>query len=136
MEEQIYPGHRWHFAISRMVMAAKARGMLAIDAPYGNFQDTDGLRRSAAIACALGCDGKWAIHPAQIDTINRTFTPSLEEIERAAKVLAAFQQADANQRGAMAVEGRMVDQATLRLARRLYAQAQDLGLAPEGYTQK
>ncbi len=127
-EEMIYPGHRWHFALSRMIMAAKARGLLAIDAPYGNFKDAAGLDRSAAMACALGCDGKWAIHPGQIDGINRVFTPSKTDIALAKKVLDAFAEATSRGRGAVAVEGRMVDQATVRLARRLYDHAEYLKL--------
>lgn len=127
-EADIYPGHRWHFAISRMVMAAKANGLLAIDAPYGNFKDPEGLNRAAVMACALGCDGKWAIHPSQIDTINQVFSPSEVDIQRAAKVLQAARDAQTQGRGAVAVDGRMVDQATVRLARQLFAHARQLGL--------
>ncbi len=127
-EEEIYPGHRWHFAMSRIVMAAKASDVMAIDAPYGNFRDASGLARAAGMACALGCDGKWAIHPAQIDTLNRVFTPSREDVERAARIIAADDAARHEGRGAVAVDGRMVDQATVRLARRLQAQARHLGL--------
>lgn len=125
-EEELYPGHRWHFALSRMVMAAKANGLLAIDAPYGNFKDPEGLRRSAVMACALGCDGKWAIHPGQIDVINQVFSPSMEDIERAKKVLDAYSAAATSGRGAVAVEGRMVDRATHRLAEQLWAHARHL----------
>jgi malyl-CoA/(S)-citramalyl-CoA lyase len=127
-EEEIYPGHRWHFAVSRIVMAAKARGLQAIDAPYGYFKDAAGLERSARMACALGCDGKWAIHPGQIDTINRIFTPSEEDIARAGRILEAAHAARAAGKGAVAVEGRMVDQATVGLARRVWEQARALGL--------
>ncbi len=127
-ETEIYPGHRWHFAMSRMVMAAKANGLLAIDAPYGNFKDSDGLKHGAATACALGYDGKWAIHPDQIDIINQTFSPSSEDIERARKVLEAHHQATIQGLGAVAVDGRMVDQATVRLAGLLWEQAHHLGL--------
>jgi citrate lyase beta subunit len=127
-EEALYPGHRWHFALSRMVMAAKAHGLMAIDAPFGNFKDADGLIRSAAMACAIGCDGKWAIHPGQIDGINEVFTPSPSDVELAVKVLSAFDGDESHGRGAVAVEGRMVDQATLRLARQLVAQARHLKL--------
>lgn len=127
-EEELYPGHRWHFALSNMVMHAKAGGGLAIDAPYGNFKDLDGLRRSAVMACALGCDGKWAIHPSQIDIINEVFTPSQEEIALAAKVIEANTLAKSEGRGAIAVEGRMVDQATVRLATKLWEQAKYLRL--------
>ncbi len=127
-EEEIYPGHRWHFALSRLVMAAKANGLMAIDAPYGNFKDPEGLKRAAAMTCAIGCDGKWAIHPGQIEIINQMFSPSSEDIQRALKVIKASDEAKAQGRGAVAVEGRMVDQATVRLARQLYAQAEYLGL--------
>lgn len=127
-EADIYPGHRWHFALSRMVMAAKANNLLAIDAPYGNFKDNDGLQRSAIMAGALGCDGKWAIHPNQLEDINRIFSPSTEDIDRAVTILQAARRAQQQSRGAIAVDGRMIDQATVRLAQRLYDQAFQLGL--------
>jgi malyl-CoA/(S)-citramalyl-CoA lyase len=127
-EEELYPGHRWNFALSRLVMAAKAHGCLAIDAPYGNFKDPEGLRRSAVMSCALGCDGKWAIHPGQIDIINEVFTPSKEDIELASRVLEADAQAASEGRGAVALDGRMIDQATVRMARQLREQARHLGL--------
>ena len=127
-EEEIYPGHRWNFEMSRIVMAAKAHGLLAIDAPYGNFKDPIGLQRSAALACALGYDGKWAIHPDQIDIVNQVFSPSKEDVDRAVKVLAAHKKAREEGLGAVAVAGRMVDQATVRLAKQLYEQAKYLKL--------
>ncbi len=127
-EDEIYPGHRWNYAISRIVMAAKARGIMAIDAPYGNFKDNEGLTRSAQLACALGCDGKWAIHPGQLDIINQIFSPTQEDIERARKVIEAHNRANEDDRGAVAVDGRMVDNATVRLAQRMWAQADALNL--------
>jgi malyl-CoA/(S)-citramalyl-CoA lyase len=127
-EEELYPGHRWHFAMSRLVMAAKAHGLMAIDAPYGNFKDTSGLRRAAVMAAALGCDGKWAIHPEQLDTINAVFTPAPADIERARRVIAAYTEAQAAGRGAVSVDGRMVDRASLRLAQQLWEQARHLKL--------
>jgi len=127
-EEDIYPGHRWNFAMSRMVMAAKAGDLLAIDAPYGNFRDPEGLRRATAMSCALGFDGKWAIHPAQIDIINDMFSPSEEDIERAGRIIEAAREAEKKGQGAVAVDGRMVDQATVRLARQVWEQAVHLKL--------
>lgn len=127
-EEELYPGHRWHYPLSQMVMAAKAHGAMAIDAPYGNFKDAEGLRKAAVMSCALGCDGKWAIHPAQVDVINEVFTPAAEEIALAQKVLAANERAISTGKGAIAVEGRMVDQATVRMAQQLCSQAGHLGL--------
>ncbi|MFZ0728198.1 MAG: CoA ester lyase [Desulfobacterales bacterium] len=127
-EEELYPGHRWHFAMSRLVMAAKARGLMAIDAPYGNFKDGPGLRRSAVMAGALGFDGKWAIHPEQLDTINTVFSPAPADIDRARRVIQAYEEAQAAGRGAVAVDGRMVDRATVRLAQQLWEQARYLKL--------
>ena len=127
-EDDIYPGHRWHFPLSRIVMAAKANGLLAIDAPYGNFKDREGLERSAAMAAALGFDGKWVIHPGQIETVNTVFAPSAEDIARAEKVIAAHKEAVKHGRGAVAIDGRMVDNATIRLARQLWQTARHLGL--------
>ena len=128
MEKDIYPGHRWNFVMSRIVMAAKAHGLLAIDAPYGHFKDIDGLRQAASTACALGFDGKWAIHPNQIEVINSVFSPTPADIDRARKVLDANDQAKAEGRGAVSVDGRMVDQATVRLAQQLWDHARHLNL--------
>ncbi len=125
-EDAVYPGHRWHYTLSRIVTAAKAHGLLAIDAPYGDFKDTHGLTHAARMACALGCDGKWAIHPNQIAGINEVFSPSAEDIARAETILKANAGAQGN--GAIAVNGRMIDQATVRLAQQLYDQAVHLRL--------
>ncbi len=116
-ELEIYPGHRWHFVMSKIVQTAKAHNLLAIDSPYGNFQDLQGLAKGAKMAAALGFDGKWAIHPNQIETINEVFSPTSEEIDRANRILDAVK---ANPgRGAVAVDGRMIDKATVRLAQKL-----------------
>ncbi len=123
-----YPGHQWHYPVSRMVSAAKANDLLAVDAPYGDFKDPDGLRRSAKMAAALGCDGKWVIHPDQIEIVNEVFTPSTSDIKRAEQVLAAVKKAEKIQRGAIAVDGQMIDRATVRLAERVWDQAVFLGL--------
>ncbi len=127
-EESIYPGHRWHFPLSRMIMAAKANHLLAIDATYGNFKDLEGLERSAVMGRALGCDGKWVIHPDQIPVVNRVFTPPEAEIQRAKKVVEAAAQARKKGLGAVSVDGRMIDQATLKLAQQVWQKAVDLGL--------
>lgn len=125
-EEEIYPGHRWNYAMSKIATTAKANGLMAIDAPYGNFKDFAGLERAAAISRALGFDGKWAIHPNQIETINRLFSPSPEDVQRARKVIQAHEAARAKGLGAVSLEGRMIDNATVRLARQLWEQAQHL----------
>ena len=128
MEEDLYPGHRWNFVMSRLVMAAKAHGLIAIDAPFGNFKDSVGLHRAAVLACALGFNGKWAIHPDQLSTINDVFSPAPEDIDRARRVLDAYDAAQAEGRGALSVDGRMIDQATVRMARQLWEHARLLKL--------
>ncbi len=129
--EEQYPGHRWHFPMSRMVMAAKAAGLSAIDAPYGDFKDQPGLERSCQIAASLGYDGKWAIHPAQLETINRAFTPDAEDISRAWRILEAYEGARASGAGTTALDGKMVDAASIRVARIIYERARRLGLVTE-----
>jgi citrate lyase beta subunit len=129
--EEKYPGHRWHFPLSRMAMAAKAAGLAAIDAPYGDFKDLAGLKRSCQVAASLGYDGKWAIHPTQLKIINETFTPSEDDINLARRVLQAYKEAEAAGAGATALDGKMVDGGSIRLAQVTFEQARRLGLVEE-----
>lgn len=115
--EDEYPGHRWNYVMSKIAQTAKAHDLLALDAPYGNFRDLQGLLKSSRISSSLGFDGKWAIHPGQIETINGVFSPTQEEIARAKRVIEAAMAAP--EKGAVAVDGRMIDRATVRLAQRL-----------------
>ena len=126
-DNDIYPGHRWHFVLSRIVMAAKANDLLAIDAPYGNFKNKKGLSKSATMARALGCDGKWAIHPDQLSIINTCFSPLTEDIEKAKIILNACQ--NSNQNEVVAIDGHMIDQATVRLAQKTWKMANTLQLS-------
>jgi malyl-CoA/(S)-citramalyl-CoA lyase len=116
-DAEVYPGHRWNYVMSKIVQTAKAYNLLAIDSPYGNFKDLLELGKSAKISAALGFDGKWAIHPSQIETINNVFSPTSEEIDRANRILEAARTNPG--RGAVAIDGRMVDRATIRLAKKL-----------------
>ncbi|MFT4038772.1 MAG: CoA ester lyase, partial [Thermomicrobiales bacterium] len=75
-----YPGHRWDYALQRILVAARAAGVQAIDGPYADFRDLDGFRRSCLVARALGYDGKWCIHPAQVPVANDVFAATVEEI--------------------------------------------------------
>ncbi len=114
--EDFYPGHRWHFPLSRVAMAAKAAGLAAIDAPYGDYQDPDGLERSCLCSAALGFDGKWAIHPGQIETINRVYSPTPEDAARCRRILEAYREAQRQGAGSLAIDGKMVDAASIRIA--------------------
>ena len=84
-----YPGDIWHYARTRMIVAARANGLDAIDGPYANFRDADGYRRDATWASTLGCVGKWAIHPSQIEIANDVFAPTEKEIETARQMVEA-----------------------------------------------
>jgi len=105
-----------YYAMARVAVAARAYGLQPIDGPYAVLDDEDELRRSSAAALALGYDGKWVIHPSQIEPVNEVFTPSETELERARGILAA---AD----GASRISGEMVDAATKRLAEAVLARA-------------
>jgi citrate lyase subunit beta/citryl-CoA lyase len=118
-----YPGHRWDYALQRILVAARAAGLRAIDGPFADFRDQDGFRRSCLSARALGYDGKWCIHPAQVPIANEAFTPDEAEIAWAEEVLAANQQAEDEGRGSFALHGQMVDAATLRMAHATLARA-------------
>lgn len=113
----LYPGDPLHFVYSRLIMCGKAAGLQVIDAPYGNFRDSEGLTRAAGRSRALGFDGKWAIHPSQLAELNRVFAPDDLEVERAREVIRAYEAAQEQGRGAAAVGGSMIDQASLRMAR-------------------
>ncbi len=118
-----YPGHRWGYAMHEILVAARAAGVLAIDGPYADFRDEPGLRRSAERARALGYDGKWCIHPAQVAACNEVFSPTAEEIAAARALLAAFADSVAAGRGALTHAGVMIDMASVRLAESVLARA-------------
>ena len=111
-----YPGDQWHFAISRMIVACRAYGLRPIDGPFGDIKDPDGYVLAAKRAAALGCEGKWAIHPTQIPLANEVFTPPEREIEKAKRILAALKDAAAHGKGAAALDGRLIDAASERMA--------------------
>ncbi len=119
--EDFYPGHRFHFPLSHMAMAAKAAGIAAIDAPYGDYKDAEGLRRSCLMSAALGYDGKWVIHPDQIAIVNEVYSPSQEDFERSVRILKCYEEARAAGLGAFALDGKMVDAASIRAARVIYS---------------
>jgi malyl-CoA/(S)-citramalyl-CoA lyase len=120
-ERAVHWGDQWHFGISRMVAACRAEGLRPIDGPFGDFADDDGFRAAARRAAALGCEGKWAIHPSQVALANEVFTPSEAEIEKARRILEAMEQAAKDGNGAVALDGRLIDAASIRMAEQLIA---------------
>ncbi|MBV9659846.1 MAG: CoA ester lyase [Acidimicrobiales bacterium] len=123
-----YPGDLWHFARNRMIVAARAAGMDAIDGPYANFANGKGYERSAAWFSIMGGVGKWCIHPSQVDIANRVFAPTPEEIAEASDVVAAVREAEARGEGAANLNGMMIDAATTRVFEVTLARAQQCGL--------
>jgi malyl-CoA/(S)-citramalyl-CoA lyase len=118
-----YPGDQWHFALSRMTVACRAYGLRPIDGPFGDFSDPDGYTAGAKRAAALGIEGKWAIHPSQIELANAVFSPTPKEVERAERILAALKEAEAQGKGAASLDGKMIDAASEKMARNMLATA-------------
>jgi len=114
--DEAYPGHRFHYAMQRIVVAARAAGLRVLDGPVADYGDEEGLRRSCLIARSLGFDGKWCIHPAQIAVVNEAFSPTDKEVHWAKKVVAAYDEANAEGSGSVSVDGQMVDAASIKLA--------------------
>jgi len=127
-----YPGHYWHYQLARLAHAAKAEGLQVIDGPFADIEDTAGFRDSCRHASLLGCDGKWAIHPSQIEPANEVFAPSPDEAERARRIVDEYAAAMAAGKGAVSVDGEMVDEATNKMARRIVARAEQAGVLREG----
>jgi citrate lyase beta subunit len=118
-----YPGHRFHDVMHGILVAGRAAGVRVIDGPYATFRDLDGLRQSARRARALGYDGKWCIHPAQIPVVNEVFSPSPDEIAWAEKVVASAATAAEGGQGALQIDGIMVDAASVKMAERTLRKA-------------
>ena len=111
-----YPADQWHHGLSQMLVACRAYGIRPIDGPFGDFNDPDGYMDAARRAAALGYEGKWAIHPSQIELANEVFSPPAKEVEHAKAVLVALEEAAAQGKGAAQLNGRMIDAASARMA--------------------
>ena len=119
----------WHAAQTRMLVACRAYGLRPIDGPFGDFGDPDGFRSAARRVAVLGYEGKWAIHPSQIALANEVFTPTAAEIDKARRILAAMETAAREGRGAVSLDGRLIDIASIRMAESLLGKARAAGLA-------
>ena len=118
-----------HYVLMRILVAAKANGLQAIDGPYARIQDTDGLRQAALSVAALGYDGKWVLHPAQVPVVNEVFTPPVDDFWRALRILDAYERATSiEQRGAVMLGEEMIDEASRKMALMLVAKGEAAGL--------
>ena len=113
----------WHAAQVRILVACRAYGLRPIDGPYGDFKDPEGYLAAARRVAALGYEGKWAIHPTQIEAANAVFSPSAEEVAKARRIVDAMAQAAREGKGAVQVDGRLVDLANIRMAQNLLQKA-------------
>ena len=124
----LYPGDIWHYQRQRVVIACRAAGIDAVDGPFGNFRDPESYEREATRAMVLGCVGKWAIHPAQVEIAQRVFSPTQEEVDRARKIVQAYDAAVARGEGAAQVDDAMIDAASVRLVQNTLDKANLYGL--------
>jgi len=111
-----YPGDQWHHGLSRMLVACRAFGLRPVDGPFGDFSDPEGYLLGARRAAAMGYEGKWAIHPSQIELANDVFSPADEEVDRAKRILVALKEAAEQGKGAASLDGRMIDEASAKMA--------------------
>ena len=123
-----YPGDRWHWVRETVLVAARSEGLQAIDGPHLDVRDLEGLAAEAGRARALGLDGKWALHPGQIEPINAAFSPAQAEVDRAGAIIDAL--AGSEGRGAVSLDGEMIDEASRKLAAQVLARGQAAGLEP------
>jgi len=120
---EYYWADQWHAAQTRMMVACRAYGLRPIDGPFGDFNDPEGYKAAAKRAAVLGYEGKWAIHPSQIDLANEVFTPSEAEVTKARRILDAMAQAAKEGKGAVSLDGRLIDIASIRMAEALIEKA-------------
>ena len=111
-----YPGDQWHHGLSQLVMTCRAYGLRAIDGPFGDFNDPDAYVEAAKRGAAIGIEGKWAIHPSQIELANKVFSPPTSEVTKAKKILEELDKAAKAGKGAAQLDGRMIDAASARMA--------------------
>ncbi len=124
-----YPGDYWHYFMCRVVVAARAHELQPIDGPFGQVHDTEGLRTFAERGAMLGFDGKWAIHPVQIDVLNEAFTPRQEDFDKAIAILDAYRTAtDVETTGAVMLRDEMIDEASRKMALIIVERGQAFGM--------
>ncbi len=124
-----YPGDHWHYILERILVAARNQGLQVIDGPFLVIKDLDTFREMAMRARALGYDGKWALHPGQIDVLNEVFTPTQEEFDKAEAILEAYAHASGVElTGALMFGAEMIDEASRKMAEQFAMRGRAAGL--------
>jgi citrate lyase subunit beta/citryl-CoA lyase len=111
-----YPGDQWHHGLAKLVATCRAYGLRPIDGPFGDFNDPEGYINAAKRGAAIGIEGKWAIHPSQIEHANTVFSPPAQEVEKAHRIIEELAKAAAEGKGAAQLDGRMIDAASEKMA--------------------
>jgi citrate lyase subunit beta/citryl-CoA lyase len=122
-----YPGDQWHASLTRMIVACRAYGLRPIDGPFGDFKDPEAFLAAARRGAALGIEGKWAIHPSQIELANQVFSPPEAEVNRARRILEELDKAAKEGKGAAQLDGKMIDAASARMANVVVEMAAAIG---------
>jgi malyl-CoA/(S)-citramalyl-CoA lyase len=125
-ERERHWGDQWHYALSRIAVVCRAYGLRPIDGPFGDFTDPEGYLASARRAAVLGYEGKWAIHPSQIELANQVFTPDTHIVEKTHRIISAMKEAAAEGKGAVSLDGRLIDAASIRMAQNLLAKLEQI----------
>ena len=112
----------WHYPISKMTTIGRAHGLRIIDGPYGDFSDPEGFKSHAKRTAILGCEGKWAIHPSQVDLANEVFTLPEKEVQKARDIIDAMKKAQESGAGAATLNGKLIDAASIRQAEQIIEQ--------------
>jgi citrate lyase subunit beta / citryl-CoA lyase len=132
-----YPGDYWHWIHMRILVAARTAGLQAIDGPYAKIKDVEGYREVANRSKILGYDGKWVLHPGQIEIANDVYAPSQEEFERAEDILEAYRQAtDVESTGAVMYGDEMIDEASRKMAEVTSMRGRAAGMKPRPKDQR
>jgi len=125
-----YPGDHWHHVLMTILIAARDAGLQAIDGPYLVIKDLDGFREMSMRSRALGYDGKWALHPGQIDVLNEVFAPTQDEFDKAEAMLEAYEHAtDVQLTGAVMFGTEMIDEASRKMAEQLAQRGRAAGMS-------
>jgi len=114
----------WHYPTVAIVAACRTHGLLPVDGPFGDFSDPDGFRAQCLRSATLGMVGKWAIHPSQVALANEVFTPSEASVAKARRVLEAMEAAKKAGAGAVTLDGKLIDLASIRQAEVIVKQAE------------
>ncbi len=122
-ETDDYPGDLFHYHRNRVVIAARSKGLDAVDGPYADFRNPAKYREEARRAALLGFAGKWAIHPSQIELAEEVFSPDPQTVSKARAMAAAYAAARERGEGAINFEGTMIDIASVRAVRELIVMA-------------